>query len=1050
MILDTKRCLGNSKDGSRRSNKLQLYPIQRRLYSPTAPSSKVFRPHSLGNEKNFLTQQWAECLRSLYYDSLNSRQDSIHEHLEGTFEWIWSREDIEFREWLAAGRGIFWVSGMPGSGKSTLMKYLAKQAKVIKEIAPVKSMGSGENEQPLIAAHFFDYKGGDLARSLEGLLRSLLYQVLRGRPTLFEVILPTYNNIKELHSTFSWSLEDLKTVFRVLLLHPDCTSVLVFIDALDEYNGKDFEIAEYLEAVSKLKCNATRFCVSSRPNPDFKFQFGSSQWNLQMAAHVSQDIRTYLSSKFEPYVIKTGYDFGSLISSIVDAAKQNFLWVRLVVDELLENVRHKMPLENLEQRLHDMPHDLEGWYRRTFNEIRDQERHEVERILGIIACTSEPLTIDDLQAALTLSCPSTKIHAIRARHQAVANIQQLSERIEAISNHLLELRPTHKNGVKERVVVFSHHTVYTFISSIELPFGNSGNRPLLSLGNLELFTACISRMLAVPLVDLHDQSATLAHNNETNASKSSSRPSPGLQEPIDKIAGLPLMRYSVMHWIEHAKEAEHEDIALQIDLMHQFSGLPFSLWHVMFTYFDSMEHKITGCRRIAVPSTLLEIAVLCNLEDFVKAELQPSGFCSRIDATHPDATQSLKLAEPKADVNMDNGRLLYSAATGGHRTMINLLFASGAQITPDLQYASSALARAIYRNHIQVARTLLEHGARPDVFGVYIEGYTERQGEGFQEGMPVMGNRPSHLLKATPFELASWHCSLGDSRALQLLSKYDRNLNSKPQGVLKFHPFKYSKPQSPSGGNVERFDPLAAIAKWPIDVATDDVATFADDEKSNEYEYGRRRWHQSFDGCLSWSFEDDEEGPLRRIFITDDSSYDREFWNISDISSRSMTARDMQSSIRGALHSPTVKLDPSGSIESQLALVQSRQDSLGFRPKLDISAFSGDLQLPLPLAQKLYELGYTMSESVEESPDPYDLELCRRPGPARDVLSGRKGFEDGTERYRCCFEDCYQRDQLWPRLDTFIYHCRTWHASEDIDNLIERYEDTVPALVITF
>lgn len=40
-----------------------------------------------------------------------------------TFEWIFEDERLGFTDWLRHGEGIFWISGKPASGKSTLMKF---------------------------------------------------------------------------------------------------------------------------------------------------------------------------------------------------------------------------------------------------------------------------------------------------------------------------------------------------------------------------------------------------------------------------------------------------------------------------------------------------------------------------------------------------------------------------------------------------------------------------------------------------------------------------------------------------------------------------------------------------------------------------------------------------------------------------------------------------------------------------------------------------------------------------------------------------------------
>jgi ABC-type ATPase involved in cell division len=57
------------------------------------------------------------------------RFDQVPKEYEKMFEWILgdqiqSRGGGSFKDWLSDGKGIFHFVGKPGSGKSTLMKFL--------------------------------------------------------------------------------------------------------------------------------------------------------------------------------------------------------------------------------------------------------------------------------------------------------------------------------------------------------------------------------------------------------------------------------------------------------------------------------------------------------------------------------------------------------------------------------------------------------------------------------------------------------------------------------------------------------------------------------------------------------------------------------------------------------------------------------------------------------------------------------------------------------------------------------------------------------------
>ena len=65
-------------------------------------------------------------LDSLYFNTLDARQESLHDAYKNTFDWIFdSRPDAvrpwsNFVEWLQSGEALYWINGKAGSGKSTV------------------------------------------------------------------------------------------------------------------------------------------------------------------------------------------------------------------------------------------------------------------------------------------------------------------------------------------------------------------------------------------------------------------------------------------------------------------------------------------------------------------------------------------------------------------------------------------------------------------------------------------------------------------------------------------------------------------------------------------------------------------------------------------------------------------------------------------------------------------------------------------------------------------------------------------------------------------
>ncbi|EWY81933.1 hypothetical protein FOYG_16139 [Fusarium oxysporum NRRL 32931] len=103
-------------------------------------------------------------LKTLRFPTIRQRHSAIMEHHKATFQWIFTGTETGFGEWLESGGGFFWVKGKAGSGKSTLMKFLATHVET--EIR-LKTWGKGQ--KVITASHFFWNAGMPMQKSLTGL-----------------------------------------------------------------------------------------------------------------------------------------------------------------------------------------------------------------------------------------------------------------------------------------------------------------------------------------------------------------------------------------------------------------------------------------------------------------------------------------------------------------------------------------------------------------------------------------------------------------------------------------------------------------------------------------------------------------------------------------------------------------------------------------------------------------------------------------------------------------------------------------------------------------
>ncbi|KAH8648589.1 hypothetical protein BX600DRAFT_555055 [Xylariales sp. PMI_506] len=312
-------------------------------------------------------------LRWLRFDGMDNRQYGISPAHAATYTWVFDPTS-NFVKWLRADDNLYWVSGKPGSGKSTFMKYVFGNHGLLEHL----KRWSGT--QALVVAHFFFWNLGrqELHKSQEGLLRSILHQIFRQQPMLIVAAYPehpTTQNISQLYEgdigPHKIPIDELLAAVKAIsgVLAASKTKYCFFIDGLDEYEGRPNDIINLIELLkSSLE---VKICVSSRPWNEFEKVFGQDESRkLYMQDLTRDDIEAYVRDTFEKdacfqeFLEDNEGETIDLIEDIVKNANGVFLWVRLVVQNLLEGVTNADRLVDLRRRLNSMPSDLFDFFDR--------------------------------------------------------------------------------------------------------------------------------------------------------------------------------------------------------------------------------------------------------------------------------------------------------------------------------------------------------------------------------------------------------------------------------------------------------------------------------------------------------------------------------------------------------------------------------------------------------------------------------------------------------------------------------------------------------------
>lgn len=229
----------------------------------------------------------------------------------------------------AKGDDLYWLNGKPGSGKSTLMKYITEEfrAHLRRENALTSEI--------VTASYFFWNPGSALQKNLTGFLRSLLYQISNQRPDLIPImndqqVDSTRTPKMNFHPTplYAWTEHRLMLALRRLLTHiPPTISLYVFIDGLDEFDGDEDDLMSLVYLLNQTP--RAKVCVSSRPEQVFRQGFAQSPQIKLQDLNLS-DMEKAAEDRLYPTLIRCfpgkETSIKTLIGDTIQKAQGVFLW----------------------------------------------------------------------------------------------------------------------------------------------------------------------------------------------------------------------------------------------------------------------------------------------------------------------------------------------------------------------------------------------------------------------------------------------------------------------------------------------------------------------------------------------------------------------------------------------------------------------------------------------------------------------------------------------------------------------------------------------------
>ena len=308
--------------------------------------------------------------------------------MPGTCQWI-LLEPI-FQLWLedASNSRVAWLNSPPASGKSILSAYIINHMRE-----------SGR------CCQYFFFKYGDCFKSsTAALLKSIGLQMARDVPVFGKEMAKLAREgvtLEKKDARFIWQKIFISVFSRLVLPKP----FYWIIDALDESESPKI-LLELLQSLSTFRTPIRVFIVSRKMESlSLAFEKLSVPLSVDIIQkdgqeNIASDIRVYVEHELKSMRGSQALKL-QVMESILERADGNFLWVHLVLEEVLGCHTQQA----IKQTLDEIPAGMGALYQRmelaATNNLKKADRILARTILVWIVCAYRPLTLKELSQALT-------------------------------------------------------------------------------------------------------------------------------------------------------------------------------------------------------------------------------------------------------------------------------------------------------------------------------------------------------------------------------------------------------------------------------------------------------------------------------------------------------------------------------------------------------------------------------------------------------------------------------------------------------------------------
>lgn len=627
-----------------------------------------------------------------------------------TCDWLFSNET--FNTWLRSRKGLLWIRGNPGCGKSMSMKRTLEYLQ-------------DQSDAPQLLAHFFFHgQGNHLQKSPLGLYRSLLHQLYLHLPGCFSDLTQKFEKYRQqAPNDWRWTSGELQDFLLKGILSVSChTPTILLVDALDEAGESEAKaIANDLKSLMNTlesEQSQLRICFSCRHYPQVTLSSGET---LVMDEANLQDIQTVVTSRIDSAICFSHFEQDQLKSEILSKAAGSFQWASLISELVIDTKEKGDSFKIALKTIQKAPRELELLYKSLLDIKHGSEsfhqRRKMLKLFQWVTFAARPLALEELQQALALGCNMTEQSTFeyKSKDTFIATCD-MNTKVKNLSRGLVRFVES-KTGEVQAVLI--HQSVFDFFVSGGLRLlATEVGTDITQLAHFQLSRSCLKYL---SMKDIQEQTESLpellfyAWDNwafHTVQAKGTDSTFPDGSD------------HDLLDFFRWPKDEEFLSAWKQLDRIHQLGYPSFVPYHGsgMHNWLPEKSRLVHLLAFLGVQSPLRYIAAQHRFalpfrtrskEIMVKDALGRSPLIYALQGEEKEMVRFLAQAGAKINGEKNckpNLSPLVLASRNQDPEFSEILLAEGAKVNSRIR-GTSILHVAVIFNNEDVVRMLLDEGA---------------------------------------------------------------------------------------------------------------------------------------------------------------------------------------------------------------------------------------------------------------------------------------------------------------------------------------------------